>query len=299
MNGAPLVSVLMTAYNRQQYIADAIQSVLNSTYVNFELIICDDCSIDDTVAIARSFAQEDHRIQVHVNNRNLGDYPNRNRAASYAKGKYLFYVDSDDMILKDGIENCIDNFLRFPEARFATYYSMPANDVRLLPPAIAIRNHFFKQPYLMIGPTGTIIEREYFIDIGGFPEKYGPANDNYYNLKAAAGTPVLLIPFLFYFYRTHPTQEIHNLYSYLYNNYRYTKDALNELQLHLTASQVQWLQKKNKRRFLINIFRFLKNSKDISKTVTAINKAGFSFNDAMIAIFHFYSKAEKSRIFNM
>src|SRR5690606_2521559 len=98
----PLVSVLMTVYNREKYIAEAIKSVLASTYQNWELIIVDDQSMDNSVAIAQSFAQKDPRIQVHVNKENLGDYPNRNRAASYAKGKYLKYVDSDDLIYPYG-----------------------------------------------------------------------------------------------------------------------------------------------------------------------------------------------------
>ncbi len=91
----PLVSVLMTSYNREKYIAEAIRSVLASTYTHFELIIVDDHSKDSTVMIARSFADIDNRVRVHVNEKNLGDYPSRKEAASYATGKYLKYVDSD------------------------------------------------------------------------------------------------------------------------------------------------------------------------------------------------------------
>ena len=86
-----LVSVLMTAYNRQQYIAEAIQSVIANTYQNWELIIVDDRSNGDTVAIAKKFAEKDNRIKVYINENNLGDYPNRNKAVSLAKGKYLKY----------------------------------------------------------------------------------------------------------------------------------------------------------------------------------------------------------------
>ncbi len=75
-----LISILMTAYNREHYITEAIESVLASTYQNWELIIVDDGSKDDTVSIAKSYAAEDARIKVHVNEKNLGDYPNRNRA---------------------------------------------------------------------------------------------------------------------------------------------------------------------------------------------------------------------------
>ena len=89
MNIQPLVSVLMTSYNRENYIAEAIESVLASTYKNFELIIVDDRSKDRTVEIARSYESKDDRVKVYINEKNLGDYPNRNKAASYAKGFYI------------------------------------------------------------------------------------------------------------------------------------------------------------------------------------------------------------------
>ena len=60
----PLVSVLMTAYNREQYLAEAIESVLASTFTHFELIIADDCSTDRTVEIAKSYASRDSRVSI-------------------------------------------------------------------------------------------------------------------------------------------------------------------------------------------------------------------------------------------
>ncbi|MBN2662839.1 MAG: glycosyltransferase family 2 protein, partial [Bacteroidales bacterium] len=98
MQNNPFVSVLMTAYNREKYIAEAIESVIASTYQNWELIIVDDGSKDKTVEIAKQYEAKDPRIKVYINEKNLGDYPNRNKAASYAKGKYLKFVDADDLI---------------------------------------------------------------------------------------------------------------------------------------------------------------------------------------------------------
>ena len=63
----PLVSVLMTAYNREKYISEAIESVLSSTFKNFELIIVDDGSVDNTVKIARGYELKDSRIKVFTN----------------------------------------------------------------------------------------------------------------------------------------------------------------------------------------------------------------------------------------
>ena len=104
MNLNPLVSVLMTSFNREKYIAISIKSVLDSSFKDFELIILDDGSTDNTLKIANSFAELDNRIRVYRNEKNLGDYPNRNKVASYAVGKYLKYIDSDDLIYPWGLE---------------------------------------------------------------------------------------------------------------------------------------------------------------------------------------------------
>ena len=112
----PLVSVLMTAYNRERYISEAIESVLTSTYTNFELIILDDCSTDRTVEIAEGFALMDPRIRVYVNENNLGDYRNRNKAAEYAKGKYIKYCDSDDKIFDWTLNYCVKMMEKHPDA---------------------------------------------------------------------------------------------------------------------------------------------------------------------------------------
>ncbi|MEO6327602.1 MAG: glycosyltransferase family 2 protein [Ginsengibacter sp.] len=287
MNGQPLVSVLMTAYNRQQFIAEAIESVLASTYTNFELIISDDCSTDGTVINAKKYAEKDNRIRLYQNEKNLGDYPNRNKAASYATGEFLMTVDSDDIIFKDAIERCMNLLSQFPQVNFATYYRIPAKEPFVSDPATALNHHFFIEPYLMIHPGGTIIKRNYFESINRFPEKYGPANDNYYNLKAACNTDILMIPFEFFYYRRHPGQQINDKYSYLYNNYRYTRDALNELNLPLKQDKITWLHKKNKRRFLVNIFLYLFKTLNFRKTINAIRYAEFTWKDALTGIFQF------------
>jgi len=89
INKIPKISILTTVYNREKYLAACIESVLASSYQNWELIIVDDVSTDTSVAIAKSYEKKDARIKVYVNAQNLGDYPNRNKAASYAKGKML------------------------------------------------------------------------------------------------------------------------------------------------------------------------------------------------------------------
>ena len=282
----PLVSVLMTAYNRELYITEAIESVLSSTYKNFELIIVDDASADSSVAIAQRFEKKDSRIKLYVNEKNLGDYPNRNRAASHATGEYLMYVDSDDTIFKDGIENCVAVMMRFPAAGLGLYNTSYKAEPFLLNSATAIRDHFFKTPFLFVGPGGTIIRRSFFEQIHGYPEKYGPANDMYFNIKASCVSSIVILTFEFVNYRRHEGQEINNSLGYLLNTYVYLKDAIADLPLDLTKKELLWIQRKNKRRFIINLCNYFLKTGDFRKIKEILQATKFRFTDAIEAVFH-------------
>lgn len=282
---APLVSVLMTAYNREKFIVEAIESVLASTYKNFELIVVDDCSRDNTVGIARNFEAKDGRIKVYQNERNLGDYPNRNMAASHASGTYLLYLDSDDKIHHDGIEKCINVMQQFPGASFGMRLFNKQCKPFEISSTEVIRKHFFEESILTIGPGGTIIKRDFFERINKYPVKYGPANDMYFNLKAASQSSMIMIPFEYMFYRRHEGQEINNRFSYLYNNYLFFRDASNEIDLHLSKEEIQWLQLKNKRRFFVNLLKYFASTFNVGKIRFAIKQTEFSFKDVRQAIF--------------
>ena len=88
------VSVIMPSYNTGKYISDSINSVINQTYKDWELIIVDDCSTDDTVDIIRSF--NDERIILLQNEKNSGAAISRNYALRKADGKWIAFLDSDD-----------------------------------------------------------------------------------------------------------------------------------------------------------------------------------------------------------
>ncbi|MBN9351766.1 MAG: glycosyltransferase family 2 protein [Chitinophagaceae bacterium] len=287
MNKQPLVSVLMTAYNREQYIAEAIESVLASTYKNLELIIVDDHSSENTVSIARKYEAKDSRVKVFENNNNLGDYPNRNKAASYAKGEFIQYVDSDDSIYPDGLEKIMQILDNLPDVSFVTrVYDNKISSPILLNSKKSVYTHFFEKPFLTLGPGGTMIRRSLFEKIGGFPVKYGPANDMYYNLKAASNGNTVLIPFEYMNYRRHAGQEINDRFSYLFNNYLYQSDALRELPLQLKKNEIDWLMLKNKRRFSVNLIKYFFRTFNVKKLRYAIARANFTFGDFLQGIFH-------------
>ena len=165
----PLISVLMTAYNREKYIAEAIESVLASTFIDFELIIVDDCSQDRTIEIARKYETLDSRVKVYANEKNLGDYPNRNKAASYAIGKYLKYLDSDDIMNSNCLERMVFEMENYPACAFGIS-SRSLLELQLHYPESAYRTHFFKRGILDISPSGCIIRKDVFDQENGFLE---------------------------------------------------------------------------------------------------------------------------------
>ena len=93
----PAISVIMTAYNTEKYIKEAIESILNQTFKDFEFIIVDDGSTDNTRLIIEEYAKKDRRIKILYNKKNLGIVKSLNKAIAIAKGKYIARMDSDDV----------------------------------------------------------------------------------------------------------------------------------------------------------------------------------------------------------
>jgi teichuronic acid biosynthesis glycosyltransferase TuaG len=93
----PLVSVITPAYNSGRFIEATILSVLNQTFSDWELVIADDKSTDDTCRIVQGYARQDARVRLEIAERNRGPGPTRNRAIQLARGRYLAFLDSDDL----------------------------------------------------------------------------------------------------------------------------------------------------------------------------------------------------------
>lgn len=100
-----LVSIIMPSWNTGKFIEESIKSVLNQTYKNWELIIVDDCSTDNTDEIVASF--NDERIRFFMNDKNSGAALTRNRAILEAKGEWIAFLDSDDLWMPKKLEKQI------------------------------------------------------------------------------------------------------------------------------------------------------------------------------------------------
>ncbi len=212
MNKQPLVSILMTVYNREKYIAFAIDSVLASTYKNWELIIVDDQSKDKSVEIAKQYASKDQRIKFYINNENLGDYLNRNKAASYADGEYLKYLDADDLLYPYGLEQLVFYMEQFPDAGYGLC-SLDQDKERIFPfqlsPDEAYRRHYFHTSLFHKAPLSSMIKRKAFEIINGFSGRQHLGDFELWH-RLSQKFPVVLMPHGIAWYREHDDQQMND-----------------------------------------------------------------------------------------
>lgn len=231
MDGQPLVSVLITVYNREKYLATAIDSVLASTYKNIELIIVDDGSKDNSINIANSYADKHDFIKVFINEKNLGDYPNRNEAASLANGKYLKYVDADDYIYPHGIELLVEMMEQYPDAGYGL--CSLSQDVKrpfpfILSPSEAYEYHYQGPGLFHKAPLSSIIRKNVFWECNGFNDIRMAGDYNMWH-KLSQKYSVLLMQHGIVWYRSHDEQELNSYRKYIsvYEQikYKYLLDA--------------------------------------------------------------------------
>ena len=119
MKHPALVSVLIPTYNYARFLDEAIQSVLNQTYQNFELIIVDNDSKDNTEEVVTKYLV-DPRVSYHRNPRNLGLVANWNRCVHFAKGEFVKFLMADDKFRPELLDEFVDVMLRYPSVSLVT-----------------------------------------------------------------------------------------------------------------------------------------------------------------------------------
>lgn len=204
-HGSPLVTVAMVTYNSQSFVSEAISSVLAQDFRDFELLVCDDHSTDQTWKLIEGFA--DRRIQAVRNEANIGEYPNRNRALELARGKYVIFIDGDDYLYPHGLGFITRMIEAFPKAGFAA--GQPASDKFIYPVELTPREYCLCQ---FLGPniTGSDFTQLLFRTaslraIGGFDPRYR-TGDTHVQFRLGMGENCLLINNGFAWWRPYPGQ---------------------------------------------------------------------------------------------
>ncbi|MEO9513942.1 MAG: glycosyltransferase family 2 protein [Flavobacteriaceae bacterium] len=160
-NQTPLVSIVTPAYNSEKFILETISSIQNQTYQNWELLITDDASSDNTVNIIKKIASKDKRIKCFVNTTNEGAAVSRNNGLEMAQGRFIAFLDSDDLWYPEKLEKQLAFMIKNKTPICFTSYdlineeSKALNKVIKTVPSIDYKGHFKNT---VIGMSTAIID---------------------------------------------------------------------------------------------------------------------------------------------
>ena len=140
----PAISVIVPTYNGSQYLSECLESIISQSFTDFELLIVDDCSSDNTLEIARQYAKQDARITVHVNSQNLGLVGNWNHCVTLSQGEWIKFVFQDDLITP----NCLEEMYAVQTKDTKFIYSQRNLIIENIDNAIPTKNKQFSNWFL-------------------------------------------------------------------------------------------------------------------------------------------------------
>jgi glycosyltransferase involved in cell wall biosynthesis len=176
------LSVLMTNYNYGKYLAEALEGVLNQSFVPLEVIVVDDASADDSVKIIREFMRSYPNLKLLQNEKNMGTLYSINLALENASGEYVYSAASDDKVLPEFFVKSMDLLCKYPQA------GLSCSDILILQDNKYIENKYYlsnspayfspdevvhlmvREPISIITPHGVIIKRSLLLKAGGYQE---------------------------------------------------------------------------------------------------------------------------------
>ncbi|MBZ0172520.1 MAG: glycosyltransferase [Phycisphaerales bacterium] len=202
----PEISVIVCAHNREKMLDACLRSILTSDHPSFEVIVVDDASTDGALGVARRHEAEDGRVRVFVRERNVGSFANLNLAHRHARGRYIGWVDSDDLILPDCLSACAAELDVHPEVG-CVYTDQMVIDEHNRPIGYGRRA---KVPYskerMLLGFMTfhfRLYRRELHERVGGLDESFAAAADYDFCLKLSEVTEFRRLPRPLYLYRRH------------------------------------------------------------------------------------------------
>lgn len=227
MNG--LVSIITPTYNSSQFIENTINSIILQTYTDWELIITDDCSIDNTLKIIKEFANKDKRIKIFRLKQNSGPGAARNNSLKNATGRYIAFCDSDDMWHPDKLEKQL-KFLHDMDLpfTFSSYQKIDENGV--LGSVINAPGSVSYNELLKTCPIGCLtviydtskIEKAYFPEAWKRQEDYGLWLKIFKKIDSTKGMNEALA-----YYRERTNSVSSNKWSTARDHYRVLREVAN------------------------------------------------------------------------
>jgi glycosyltransferase involved in cell wall biosynthesis len=210
------VSILLPAYNREHYLEKAIESVLGQTYQNWELLISDNCSSDNTPIIAQKYAKQDNRIKFCRNEQNIGSVLNYNKCIAQASGDYIELFGADDIIEPTCLEKFVSILNNSPNVVLVTSgrrhidengnlirEDRPRNESQLIPSEEAIASNMRTLTNWIISPV--MYRSQYKGD--GFELALGIYADLVYWAQILHYGDLYYLDEILFNYRVHPVSE--------------------------------------------------------------------------------------------
>ena len=177
----PIISIIVPSYNKELYITETLRSVINQTYANWELIIIDDVSTDTTSELVNAIKQTDSRIAFHVNDVNKGANFSRNFGLTIAKGKFIIFLDADDILEKTCLEQRLKHIensnLDFAVFTMQVFFKKIGDSNSIWKPnSKKPLNDFLKHnlPWQTMQP---IWKKEFLVNLRGFNENFTRMQD--------------------------------------------------------------------------------------------------------------------------
>lgn len=251
MMTAPKVSVLIPTYNGAKYVAPAIESVLNQTFTDFELIIADDHSKDRSINIIKKYAKKDKRVRYFVQEKNLGSVGNINSLLLQAKGDYIKILIQDDIMASQYLEEGKKLLDQHPQISLITSYQKfigDSSEVRKMPTLPAIneiesqkaRHSLLTQGNWVGGESATMFRRR-DLTVGLFNPAWVWTVDRDMWLRLLSKGNLFVIPQILTYPRVHKGQGT----VYLNQGLTYPRENLEQLKIAFLFPQIYGSYSKN------------------------------------------------------
>lgn len=198
----PRVSVIMPAYNVEKYVTEAIESILNQTFTDFEFIILNDGSTDNTAKIIEKYAKQDKRIKFINNKKNKGFIASLNECLDVAKGEYVAKMDSDDISKPDRLAKQVEFLEIHPDYGMVGCGLQAFQDdtfMRINPPEVRVSDFLFGCKTTIFLARREIIEKYHL----RFDSDYFAAEDMEFYSRFARYAKIYNLQEVLYLYRVH------------------------------------------------------------------------------------------------
>ena len=178
----PLISVVMPTFNAQKYISISIESILNQTFSNFEFIIIDDASTDNTLKIIEKYSKKDKRIKIIKNKNNLNIGGSLNKGIKHSRSNFIARMDADDIALSNRLKLQYELMQKDTNLAVVGGYISVINEngenlyIRKYPTENEkIKKAFFR--YMPFAHPSVMIRKNFFNEVGGYDPKKSPSED--------------------------------------------------------------------------------------------------------------------------